>query len=226
MKEEAVQPCTTKNDYPSADDRTVDYRTTINNSNCEAGPGEGEKLATLTEDPPPFVSRRVERGDPVVEGVDEYRWTSACMVKKNHAPKTSSVSPNPGTEGWPGVEEKGKAGISQEKGKAGISQGYPKWGPRNSTSMREVVVFLQHTKGKAVYFLTPLKTEPTEIDFQPFVKNLAEQGVYSREGGNNPRQSREAWYYSLLKKNPCTSCCVPDRHPPSSWDLELDCQHC
>ena len=71
--------------------------------------------------------------------------------------------------------------------------------------MREVVVFLQHTKGKAVYFLTPLKTEPTEIDFQPFVKNLAEQGVYSREGGNNPRQSREAWYYSLLKKNPCTS---------------------
>ena len=53
VKEEAVQPSTTKNDYPSADDRTADNRTTINNSNCEAGPGEGEKLATLTEDPPP-----------------------------------------------------------------------------------------------------------------------------------------------------------------------------
>ena len=29
VKGEAVQPSTTKNDYPSADDRTVDYRTTI-----------------------------------------------------------------------------------------------------------------------------------------------------------------------------------------------------
>ena len=29
VKEEAVQPSTTKNDYPSADDRTVDYRTTM-----------------------------------------------------------------------------------------------------------------------------------------------------------------------------------------------------
>ena len=128
MKEEAVQPCTKEKDYPSAEDRTADNRTTINNSYCEAGPGEGEKLATLTEDPPPFVSRRVERGDPVVEGVDEYRWTSACMVKKNDAPKTSSVSPNPVTEGWTGAEEKGKAGISQEKGKAGISQGCSKGG--------------------------------------------------------------------------------------------------
>ena len=81
VKEEAVQPCTQEKDYPSAEDREADHRTTINNSKREASPDEGEKLATLTEDPPPFVSRRVERGDHGVEGVDEYRWATKRMVK-------------------------------------------------------------------------------------------------------------------------------------------------
>ena len=43
VKEEAVQPSTTKNDYPSADDRTVDYRTTRRRATNEyrvTGPGK------------------------------------------------------------------------------------------------------------------------------------------------------------------------------------------
>jgi hypothetical protein len=62
VKEEAVQPCTKEKDYPSAEDRTADNRTTINNSTCEASPVKGEKLATLNEEPPLSVSRRVKGG--------------------------------------------------------------------------------------------------------------------------------------------------------------------
>ena len=41
-------------DYPSAEDRTADYRTTINNSYCEAGPGEGDEAGHAHRRPPPF----------------------------------------------------------------------------------------------------------------------------------------------------------------------------
>ena len=78
-------------------------------------------------------------------------------------------------------------------------------GRRNSTGVTEVVVFLQLTEGKSVYFLSHPTEEPTEIDFQPFVNDLAEQGIHSRVGMLNPRQSREEWYYSLLKKDPCAN---------------------
>ena len=41
VKGEAVQPCTTKNDYPSADDRTVDYRTTCTSQRTAELDGNG-----------------------------------------------------------------------------------------------------------------------------------------------------------------------------------------